>query len=164
MLSFTERYHFYDGVHHAQIKPYVIWKKNSSYFTRRFITTHNIKCKENERTKFGLEKLETGWKKCIVVENISLITDMENCFTSLTEKRFQESWENTSNFKKTEVFKKIHICNLKLVSTSFYCYFLNCYFQLNDSPSKTMKNVEILRYSSFCISVFPSFSPCHPLQ
>ena len=23
-LSFAERYHFYDGVHHAQIKPYVI--------------------------------------------------------------------------------------------------------------------------------------------
>ena len=28
-LSFTERYHFYDGVHHAQVKPYVIWKKTA---------------------------------------------------------------------------------------------------------------------------------------
>ena len=65
-----------------------------------------MKCKENERTKFGLEKLETGWKKCIVVENISLITDIESCFTLLTEKRFQESWENTNNFKKNLSLQK----------------------------------------------------------
>ena len=25
----AERYHFYDGVHHAQVKPYVIWKKTA---------------------------------------------------------------------------------------------------------------------------------------
>ena len=50
------------------------------------------------------------------------------------------------------------------------CYFLsNFYFFPNDSPSKTMKNVFYLtkkpfsRYSDFCISVFPSFSPCQPL-
>ena len=43
----------------------------------------------------------------------------------------------------------------------------NVYFSLNDSPSKTMKMVSISskklfsfsRYSNFCISVFPSFSP-----
>ena len=54
----------------------------------------------------NLEKLETGWKKCIVVENISLITDIESCFTLLTEKRFQESWENTNNFKKNLSLQK----------------------------------------------------------
>ena len=25
----AERYHFYDRVHHAQVKPYVIWKKRA---------------------------------------------------------------------------------------------------------------------------------------
>ena len=47
----------------------------------------------------------------------------------------------------------------------------NFYFSPNDTPSKTMKNVFIsskilfsfLRYSNFCIFVFPSFSPCQPL-
>ena len=42
----AERYHFYDGVHHAQVKPYIIWKI-----------------------------LETGWKKSVVVENVSPIAD-----------------------------------------------------------------------------------------
>ena len=72
-------------------------EKNSSYFTKRFISTQNIKYKENEWTKFGLERfLETVRKKSVVVENVSPITDLKSCFTSLTQKRFQESWENTN--------------------------------------------------------------------
>ena len=50
-------------------------------------------------------------------------------------------------------------------------YFLsNFYFSPNDGPSKTMKNIfsskklfSFWRYSHFCVSVFPSFSPCQPL-
>ena len=50
-------------------------------------------------------------------------------------------------------------------------YFLrNFYFSPNDSPSKTMKDVIssknlffFSRYSDFCISTFPSFSPSQPL-
>ena len=37
---------------------------------------------------------ETGWKKSVVVENVSLVTDLKSCFTWLTQKRFQESGEN----------------------------------------------------------------------
>ena len=35
----AERYHFYDGAHHAQIKSYIIWKKNSSIL-QRYIYQH----------------------------------------------------------------------------------------------------------------------------
>ena len=51
----AERYHFYNGFHHAQVRPYVIWKK-TALILQRFISTQNIKCKENEWTKFGLER------------------------------------------------------------------------------------------------------------
>ena len=54
----------------------------------------------------------------------------------------------------------------KLVSAFFFKFL----FWPNDSPSKTMKNVNLfkqlfsfLRYSSFCIFVFFSFLPCQPL-
>ena len=84
-------------------------EKNSSYFTKRFISTQNIKCKENKWTKFGLEKfLETRWKKSVVVENVSLITDLKSCFTSLTQNRFQESWENRNKLS----LQKIYICKV----------------------------------------------------
>ena len=53
-------------------------------------------------------------------------------------------------------------------------YFLsNFYFQPNDRPSKTMKNVFFIsskklfsfwRYFNFFISVFPAFSPSQPLR
>ena len=56
-----------------------------------------------------------------MVENVSLITDLKSCFTSLTEKRFQESWENTNKSS----LQKIHMCNLSsnadLVSRVSYC-------------------------------------------
>ena len=55
-----------------------------------------------------LKILETGWKKSVVVVNVSLITDLKSCFTSLTQKRFQESWENTNKLS----FQKIYIFNL----------------------------------------------------
>ena len=52
----------------------------------------------------------------------------------------------------------------------FVHYFLsNFYISSNDSPSKTMffisskKLFLFSRYSIFCISIFPSFSPCQPL-
>ena len=32
IFQVAERYHFYDGVHHAQIKTYVIWKKKQLLF------------------------------------------------------------------------------------------------------------------------------------
>ena len=72
-------------------------EKNSSYFTKRFISKLNIKCKENEWIKFGLERLwKQDEKKSVVVENASPITDLKSCFTSLTQKRFQEISENTN--------------------------------------------------------------------
>ena len=48
----AERYHLPSVIKYAQIKLYVI-QNNRSYFTKRFIPTQNIKCKENEWTKFG---------------------------------------------------------------------------------------------------------------
>ena len=35
----------------------MLTEKNSSYFTKRFISTQDTKCKENKWTKFGLERL-----------------------------------------------------------------------------------------------------------
>ena len=35
-------------------------------------------------------------KKSVVVENVSPITDLKSCFTSMTQKRFQEGNENTN--------------------------------------------------------------------
>ena len=50
------------------------------------------------------------------------------------------------------------------------CFLSNVYFSSNDSPSKTTKNAysskklfSFSRYSNFCISFFPSFSPCQSL-
>ena len=56
IFHMAERYHFNDGVHHAQVKPYVIWKKTALILQRDLKSTQNIKCKENEWTKFGLER------------------------------------------------------------------------------------------------------------
>ena len=64
--------------------------------------------------------LETGWKKS-VVENVSPITDLKSCCTSLTQKCFQESCENTSQSS----LQKIFICKLsskaELASGGSYC-------------------------------------------
>ena len=46
LFHVAERYHFYGGVRHAQIKPYVCEKKNSTYFTKRLISKQSIKCKK----------------------------------------------------------------------------------------------------------------------
>ena len=57
----------------------------------------------------------------VVVEKVSLITDLKSCFTSLTQKRFGESWENTNKSS----LHKIYICNLSsnadLASRGSYC-------------------------------------------
>ena len=53
--------------------------------------------------KIWLRKiLETGWKNRVVVENVNPITDLKNYFTSLTQRRFQETWE----IQIDQVFKK----------------------------------------------------------
>ena len=76
---------------------------------------------------------ETGWKKSVVVENVSLITDLKSCFISMTQKRFQQNGEYTNKSS----LQKIYICNLELVSAVFIKF---SFFLPNDSPSKTMKN------------------------
>ena len=63
------------------------------------------------RTKTAKKMSEQNWawkylrnrmKEKSSGENVSLITDLKSCCTSMTQKRFQESWENTIN----QVFKK----------------------------------------------------------
>ena len=75
---------------------------------------------------------------------------------------------NTHHLQVVNSFNQISSKRiLKLVCTIFLS---NVYFSPNDSPSRTMKNVFISskkpflfsRYSSFCISFFPSFSLCQP--
>ena len=42
----VERYHFYDGVHHVQVKLYNCEKKNSTYFIRIYIKAeHKVQIK-----------------------------------------------------------------------------------------------------------------------
>ena len=58
----AERYHFYDGVHHAQIKPYVLWK-NITYFTEIYINTEQkVQWKWVDKIWLG-KILETGWRE-----------------------------------------------------------------------------------------------------
>ena len=77
-----------------------------------------------------------------------------------TENYSQSLCERLTNYNENKT-KKIK-ASLKLVSAIFYQIFI---FTPNDSPSKTMKNVNFssskklfsfLRYSSFC-NFFPSF-------
>ena len=118
----AERYHFYDGVHHAQIKPYVVWKKQFLFYKEIYINTkHKVQRKWVDKIWLG-KILETGWKKSMVVENVSLITDLKSCFTSLPQNRFQESCEN----RNKSTLQKICICNLSsndyLASRSSYLF------------------------------------------
>ena len=56
-------------------------------------------------------------------------------------------------------------CQADMVKACIHYFLTNFYFSLNDSPSKTMKDVFISykklfsfsRYSNFCISIFPLF-------
>ena len=41
ILHVAERYHFYDGVHHAQIKPYVICKKQLVFYKEIYINAEH---------------------------------------------------------------------------------------------------------------------------
>ena len=63
------------------------------------------------RTKTAKKMSEQNWawkyfknrmKQKRSGENVSLITDLKSCCISMTQNRFQESWENTIN----QVFKK----------------------------------------------------------
>ena len=77
----TECYHFYDGVHYAQIKPYVIWKKQLLFYKEIYINTEH-KVQRKWVDKIWLGKIsETGCKKSVEVENVSLIADLKSCFT-----------------------------------------------------------------------------------
>ena len=60
-----------------------------------FNTEHKVQRKWVDKIWLG-KILETGWKKRVVVENVSPIKDLKRYFTSLTQKRFQESCENTN--------------------------------------------------------------------
>ena len=89
---------------------YVLWK-NSTYFTNRFISTQNIKCKKmsGQNVAWNLEFriLETVWRKSVVMKNISsinvsLIKDLKSSLTSL------KRWENANKSS----LQKICICNL----------------------------------------------------
>ena len=40
-------------------------------------------------------------------ENVSLITDLKSCCISMTQKRFQESWENTINQVKYNKYTNV---------------------------------------------------------
>ena len=96
ILHVAERYHFYDGVHHAQIKPYVICKKQLVFYKEIYINAeHKVLRKWVDKIWLG-KIFETGWKNSVVVENVITITDLKSYFTSLTQKRFQVSWENTN--------------------------------------------------------------------
>ena len=70
-------------------------------------TEHKVQRKWVDKIWLG-KILEAGWEKSVVVENVSLITDLKRCFTSLTQKRFQASWENTNKSS----LQKVYICNL----------------------------------------------------
>ena len=136
----AERYHFYDCVHHVQIKPYVIWKKQPLFYKEIYINTeHKVQRKWVGKIWLG-KILETRWKKSVVVENVSLITDLKSCLTSLTQKRFQESWENT----KKSSLQKIYICNLSsnadLDSRSSYC--LSSLFYSHDRQAEETRGRE----------------------
>ena len=96
ILHVAERYHFYDGVHHAQIKPYVICRKQLVFYKEIYINAeHKVLRKWVDKIWLG-KILETGWKNSVVVEYVIPITDLKSYFTSLTQKRFQVSWENTN--------------------------------------------------------------------
>ena len=58
----AESCHFYDGVHHAQLKPYVLWKKHTC-FTEDLYQDRTQKWKENEWTKFDLKDLRKRMKE-----------------------------------------------------------------------------------------------------
>ena len=68
-------------------------------------------------------------------------------------------------------YQSAHYIHPVLFKACVHYFLSNLYFSLNDSPSKTMKIFFISskklfsfsRYSNFCISVFPFFSPCQPL-
>ena len=51
----AESCHFYDGVHHAQLKPYVLWKKTYLFY-RGFISRQNTKVKRKGVDKIPLER------------------------------------------------------------------------------------------------------------
>ena len=62
----TERYHFYDGVHHAQIKR--LFEKSSSYFTKRFISTKKMSRKNLAWKDFrnGMKEKRNGGKQILL--------------------------------------------------------------------------------------------------
>ena len=43
-----------------------------------------------------------------MVEKVNFVADFKGCFTSLTQKRFQESWENTNNLVDTGRKLNVH--------------------------------------------------------
>ena len=87
---------------------HTIVKKNSTYFTKIYIKVeHKVQIKWVDKIRLG-NILETGWRKTVRVENVSLINvsltrNLKSCFTSFTLKRFQKRWQNTnkSSFQKT---------------------------------------------------------------
>ena len=84
----AERYHFYDGVHHAQVKPYVTWKKQLLFYKEIYINTeHKVQRKWVDKVWLG-KILETGWKKSVVVENVSPISRFNKLLYFIDTKAF----------------------------------------------------------------------------
>ena len=81
-------------------------------------------------------------------------------------------WTPAFGFTKIDCTKAIFLTLFQNNIKASVRYFLrNFYFSPNGNPSKTIKDFSISskklfsysRYSNFCISIFPSFSPCQQL-
>ena len=116
----AERYHFYDGVHHAQVKPYIIWKK-SSCFTKRFISIQNIKCKENSGQNLTCKDFRNRMKeKCSGGKRQKPYYRFKKLLYVIDTKAFSRK---LGKYKLS--LQKIYICNLwsnaDLTSRGSYC-------------------------------------------
>ena len=69
-------------------------KKQLLFYKIYMNTEHKVQRKWVDKIWLG-KILEKEWKENVVAENLSPITDLKSSFTSMTQERFQESWENT---------------------------------------------------------------------
>ena len=77
----------------------------------------------------GMKEKRSGGKR-------KIITDLNSCFTSLTEKRFQESWEDTN---KSSIQKKIHIYYSNAQMPTWLLAFLSLIFTFSTAMTEKKK-------------------------